>query len=288
MSVKLLPANIMNLNFNHTVHKERLGHCLVEIFDTRKSRSLFFGGKYLQSQMLHKNPEQLALIYTRYMVSALILIKQLRRVLVIGVGAGSFIHFLHHHFPSCHIDCVDRSEKIIEIAQIYFGLKECEQVSIHCCGGREFLASTPSASPYDLILVDAFDEKGMAAGIYEPSFFKLCDEKLHRDGVAGFNLWHDKKSVVSAVIGELRNKFPHNYLLPIPHRGNVVANVMHKPIPWQRLLPDKKKCRQMQEKYKIEFRTIGRLAIKNNMSLPQRLHWYLERNLGSAKSHAEC
>jgi len=269
----------MDLNFKHIVHREHLGTRLVEIFDTKESRSLYFGGKYLQSQLLHNNPERLALIYTRYMVSSLLLIPNLRRVLVIGVGAGSLVHFLHHHFPQCHIDCVDHSERIIEIAQDFFHLQASEQIAIHCCDGREFLTLSPSPLPYDLILVDAFDEEGMAPAIYDASFFKLCSAQLHRHGVASFNIWHNKKSAISRVIRQLQNHFPHGYLLPIPYRDNVIAHMRHSPVPWPRLLLEKEQARRLQQEYRIEFRAIGRLAIRHNMSLARRISWYLERTL---------
>ena len=265
----------MELNIKHKIHRELLGPRLVEIFDTRESRFLYFGGKYLQSQMLHNEPERLALVYTRYMVSALLLLPELRRVLIIGLGAGSLIHFLRHHFPDCHIDCVDHSRRIIEIAQDFFEVKECDRLAIHCCDGREFLALPPSPLPYDLILIDAFDEEGMATGIYEASFFTLCSDILHPDGLASFNIWHNKKAVISSVIRGLQSSFPHNYLLPIPYKGNVIANMLHKPIAWHRLLPGKAQSRNLQEKYQIEFNTIGKLAIRKNMNLLRRLRWFL-------------
>jgi hypothetical protein len=78
----------------------------------------------------------------------------------VGIGAGSFIRYFHHHFPSCLIDAVDCSPQVIAAARGYFHLpEEDSRLLVYCRDGREFLEQEQGRC-YDLILIDAFDDSG--------------------------------------------------------------------------------------------------------------------------------
>jgi len=168
-------------------------------------------------------PHALVLSYTRYMMASLLIDASPQRVLLVGVGAGSLIRFIHHHLPTCLIDGVDSSPHILKLARKYFHLPEGPTVSVHCLDGFEYLADRPAELPYDLIMLDAFDETGMAPSVYCPQFYQLCREHLSAQGVFSVNLWSGNLERMTAAQDEIGRFFSSVVSLPVPNRGNVIC-----------------------------------------------------------------
>jgi spermidine synthase len=261
---------------NHTtatpIHRAFWEDRLVEIYDEGDTRALYFGGKFLQSSMSLSAPFSLSLPYTHFMMFALLLKAELKNVLLIGLGAGSMVRFLHHHFPGCTIDAVDHSSHIIKLAKGYFQLPENDQVHIHCCDGYNFLAETRNSQQYDLILVDAFDEQGMSANIYTDPFFRLCKAALRHDGILSCNIWSGIPKKILEISRGLDHSFTNKIILPVPNRGNIIHNRMNFPVLWPAILRDTETLRQMEKRFGIKFQEIVKVAIASNMNFFQRLH----------------
>ena len=250
---------------------------LVEIYDTGDFRSLYFASRYLQSKMSLSQPHRLVLRYTRDMMSALLLTGEPRRVLLIGLGAGSLVRFLHHHFPRCTIDAVEHSPPVIKLAQGYFRLPVAPEIGVHCCDGLEFLQGGHGArDPYDLILLDAFDELGMSERLYAEPFFRLCAASLSPQGVFSCNLWSGEPGRLPKIATELRQCFGATLTLPVTGRGNVIRHAVLGPIPWATL------CRRGQANHTngqsarlgLDFRAMAAALRHHNLPWFQRL-WYL-------------
>lgn len=247
---------------------------LVEIEDNGQYRSLYFGSRSLQSRMLLDTPHELVLPYTCYMALALILNTAPRNILVIGIGAGSFIRFFHHHFPECQIDAVDYSPDIIKAAKGYFRLPEDKQISLYCEDGRSFLQDNTDKK-YDLVLIDAFDDLGMAPTVYSDLFFSLCAESLTPDGVISCNLWSDDKVRLQEIKLTLAASFKSCLYLPVRERGNIIAMAMPFAIPWQRLHLKKKEIAALSKRYNLNFHEIIQVAKRNNLSVSERIAAWL-------------
>ncbi len=260
---------------NHTkvtrVHRALWEDRLIEIYDEGDTRKLYFGGEFLQSAMSLSAPFSLSLPYTHFMMFALLLKANLKNVLLIGLGAGSMVRFLHHHFPDCRIDAVDHSPHIIKLAKGYFQLPEHEQVHIHCCDGYNFLVETRNTKQYDLILVDAFDEQGMSETIYADPFFRLCKAALCDDGILSCNIWSGIPKTIIEISRGLDHSFTDKIILPVPNRGNIIHNRMNFPVLWSAILREKATLRQMEKRFGIPFQEIVKVAIASNMNFFQRL-----------------
>lgn len=253
------------------LYREQTGTCLVEIYDSGETRSLYFGGKYLQSRMSLSAPHLLLLPYTQYMMFSLLLTRELQRVLLIGLGAGSLVRFLRHHFPACSIDAVDNSEQVIKLAKGYFQLQEDNRLHIYCQDGQHFLTASPARDKYQLILLDAFDEQGMSAHIYDKSCFRLCAGALQPDGILCCNLWSGVSETVARITADLAGCFPGRLLLPVPERGNVICVAAAAPLEWDRICRQRDELRRMRERYDLNFQKMVRVALQHNMSFGQRL-----------------
>lgn len=252
------------------IHKGYWDSHTVEISDSGDLRSLYFGSRNLQSQMSLLSPHELVLSYTQYMLLTLLINNKPRMILVIGLGSGSFVRFFQHHFPKSRIDAVDYSRHVINVARGYFQLPENKQVTHFCEDGYRFLQQNRQKK-YDLILIDAFDDKGMAPTVYNESFLALCAENLTKAGLISCNLWSNNKNKLEEIKGTLTDHFQGNLYLPVPNRGNIVALAMPYAVPWSDICLKGGELKALKQKYDINFKKIVRVAKQNNLAFAKRL-----------------
>lgn len=251
------------------IHSDYWNGHLVKIYDNGDHRSLYFGAGLLQSRMSLSRPHELVLSYTRYMAAALFIKPAPARILVVGIGAGSFVRFFHHHFPECLIDAVDCSTHVIAAARGYFHLpEEDRRVSVHCRDGLHFLQE--ARNRYDLILIDAFDDQGMAPTIYDAPFFLLCREHLSEDGVVSCNLWSDDLERYRKIRSTFADLFPGCLTLPVPDRGNVITLAMPFAVPWPRIYLKSSELGEWTRRFDFDFKQLARVIKQNNLSMTKR------------------
>ena len=96
------------------------------------------------------------------------------KVLLLGVGGGSFAMFLHTHFPGALIDAVEISHEVIFAASTYFGLDtRNEHLRIHHGDARSFVKNIVSKNQtliYDVVFLDAYG-KGFPTHLRTVEFF---------------------------------------------------------------------------------------------------------------------
>jgi len=253
------------------LHREEWNGDLVEIIASDGLRSLFFASRFLQSSISVDHPERLQLSYTRYMLLGLPALESVRHILIIGIGAGSLIHYCHHHYPESIIDAVDYSPRIIALARQYFMLPENDRVLIHCEDGLSFLEGRAADRDYDLILVDAFDHQGMAANIYSPPFFERCSTVLTDDGMLSCNLWSGDDQILATIRQGIAACLGGQIYVPVPDRGNAVILAFRQPVPWSRLTRSRGEWLEMEARFDLDFRTMLKVARQQSRSLLQRL-----------------
>ncbi|HKJ63865.1 MAG TPA: fused MFS/spermidine synthase, partial [Desulfopila sp.] len=210
----------------------------MEVVDEGKYRSLYFQGDVVQSRMCLKDPGRLVLRYTQYMMAAALLARpRPSRVLLIGIGAGSLLQFFERFLPSCHIDAVDYSENIIRVARGYFLLPENDCIRIHCDDGLHYLKNLAHERLFDLILVDAFTDTGMARTVYSSEFFKTTRSRLTPDGVICSNLWSGNQAVYKSVRKAMTKHFAGSLFIPVRKRENRIALLFQENVPWKKICP---------------------------------------------------
>lgn len=254
-----------------TVHRSHWQSQLIEVVDEGDIRSLYFGGHVLQSSMYLSAPHKLALSYTRFMASPLLIDDEPEHILVIGVGAGSLVRFFHHHFPDARIDGIDYSSRVIDLARSHFHLPDSPKVAIHCCGGFEFLSRRQEEDNYDLILIDAFDSSGMSRDIYAAPFFELCLDHLAVSGIVCLNLWSGDRSRMEEVAMEIGVRFDSTLELPVPQRGNVICLAGRGDVLSAVVDLDSVELDFLQDRFDLNFREMVRVCRKYNLSFFQRI-----------------
>lgn len=258
------------------VYRDHFDKQLVEIIDRGDERSLYFGGHVLQSTITLSEPQSLALSYTRFMMAPLLFNEAPERILIIGLGAGSLLHFLHFHLPDCHIDAIDSSIGVINLAREYFLLPDGPEIMVHHGDGYAFLADRPeSKAHYDVILLDAFDAQGMATSIYRADFFALCRSHLQKKGMICLNLWSGDLNRMAEVKDDIEAAFEDMAVIPVPKRGNVICIGLKNRNIWQTLKKNISQSGRLQSRFGIDFDIIIRSFMKHNLNIRQRLSHFL-------------
>lgn len=257
-----------------TIHRSHWQNQLIEVVDHGNTRSLYFGGHVLQSSMHLSTPHKLALSYTRFMASPLLIDDEPEKILVVGVGAGSLVRFFHHHFPDARIDGIDYSSEVIDLARTHFHLPVSPNVAIHCGGGYEFLKRRTEEHNYDLIFVDAFDTAGMSREIYSGAFFELCLDHLAISGIVCLNLWSGDQSRMEEVAMEIGTRFDSILELPVPQRGNVICLAGRGDVLSAIVDLDSAELARLQARFDLNFREMVRVCRKYNLNLFQRISRY--------------
>ena len=209
------------------VHQSQSDDGLIEVVDDGDIRSLHFGTFPRQSCMSLKTPHTLELTYTQAMMAALLLNPEPERVLIIGLGGGSLVKFVLHHFPKCQIDVVEYRQDVLKVAHEYFQLPENDtRVKIHIGDGYLFVQKCylEGEAPYDMILVDAYDHIGMSSSVGIQAFFDACAALLTFEGVMSINLWGTNRSVFKQTMARINESFDgKSLILPVEDKGNVIV-----------------------------------------------------------------
>jgi predicted membrane-bound spermidine synthase len=112
------------------------------------------GWYFYESQVNLADPDDLPMLYPRAMSIAAIYPQDIKRVLILGLGAGSIPVYLGRFLPDATIDTVELDPGVIDVAKKYFGLLETNRFHLIESDGRVFL--NRHTEPYDLIMADAF------------------------------------------------------------------------------------------------------------------------------------
>lgn len=157
------------------------------VIDDDKHRILSFGAGDEQSVQIKDKPHLLAHAYTQAMLLSLLFCEP-KRVLILGLGAGSLFCALHHQVPGVRIHAVELRQKVIDIAKRYFRLPSSKKLTLSCSDALEYLQQ-PVVKKVDLILTDLYDAYGMKQTQISDDYILLCSQQLKVDGWLVFNCW---------------------------------------------------------------------------------------------------
>lgn len=206
-----------------------------------------------QSVLDTRRPHEVSLEYVRVAALALALAEAPKRVLVIGMGGGTFTRMVQRHVKDARTDAVEIDPVVVDVAKRFFTLKEDARTRVHVTDGAAFLAST--RTKYDVIFLDAYDGEDVPAHLATESFFSLVKEHLTPGGVAVMNLAVEDEKVAARIFGRFSRAFPSACLrVREPTWGNVLAFGARRPFPTSpsELL---QKARAADRAYAFSFRT---------------------------------
>lgn len=235
------------------IHSARDEFGSIDIVDESTARTMHFGSRARQTTMFLRDPVALALSYTRYMLSGLLLSSVPRSVLMLGLGGGALARFVRHHWPGCRISAVEKRALVVALAREYFALPD-EHFAVHVMAAEEFLAGKQPAE-YDWILVDIHDRNGMSPALREPEFFVRCRALLSARGILAANLWTgDREAMIKGINRSLHEVFDGRVLhLPVARKRNTVALGCNLALPALEVRPARRKALALEDRYGVEF-----------------------------------
>ena len=193
------------------------------IIDYGRRRTLFFTVDAVQSSMRLDDPNALVVPYTRKMMAFLLFRPAPRHVLMIGLGGGSLAKFCYRNLPRTRISVVEINQDIIALREAFAIPGDDQRFEIINDDGAAFLARSPVRP--DIILVDAFDARGVAPSLASSNFYKRVSQCMTPDGVLVMNL-SGEKTRYAAHIESLRSAFPECIrLVPVDGEDNLLVFV---------------------------------------------------------------
>jgi spermidine synthase len=186
---------------------------------------------YTESIIDLKDPDAMTLLYTRTMPVALAYPQETKRILMMGLGAGSVSTYLGRAMPDAQIDVVELDPGVIAAGKKYFGLRETDKVRFIESDGRVYLNRHKDV--YDLILLDAFRELGVPFHMLTREFYALVKEHLAPGGAVASNIVANTKLYLSTLV-TLRAVFPTVDIYPAwgePNEPQAIAVAVSAPRP---------------------------------------------------------
>ncbi len=236
------------------IHSARDEFGPVEIVDESTSRTMHFGSRARQTTMLLRDPVELALVYTRCMLSGLLFTSPPRSVLILGLGGGALARFCRQHWPQCRIAAVEKRALVVELAREYFALPSDDRFAVEVAAAEEFLDGEDRGE-YDWILVDIHDRDGMAPALGQPGFFARCRARLSGQGVLAANLWTgDREPLLEGIDRSLHQTFGDAVLhLPVARKRNTVTLGFNFARPALEVRLAQRKAMELEKRYGVEF-----------------------------------
>ena len=196
----------------------------VDISEEAGIRYLHFGSDWVQGAMRIARPWSLELEYTRDMMAGLLFRppgQWPRRVLLVGLGAGSLAKFIYRYLPDCRITVVEINPQVEFVARQYFRLPDDDRrltVDI-ACGADYMLGGTQR---FDLILVDGFDPEARMGALDTLPFYQACRVRLSDDGLCAINLLGRNRGYAQSV-KRIAQSFEGRMLVLPCDSGNAIA-----------------------------------------------------------------
>jgi spermidine synthase len=161
-----------------------------------------------------ESPETILFDCNKMMLGALYLNPAPRKVLMVGLGGGTLVSALAKILPTANIDVVELDPAVVRVAREYFGFRPSARVHVITEDGRVYVKrAIARGTKYDVVILDAFDEKYIPAHMMTADFFAEVRKILAADGVLAANTYltprYDSESATyQSVFGDFFNLKP--------------------------------------------------------------------------------
>lgn len=176
----------------------------VRVYDDGNKRYLSFGQGDEQSCLVKANPHLLQYDYNRAMALVLLfypLDDGPDDILILGMGGGSLVNCLHHHYPKANIEVIELRKLVIDVAHKYFYLPEHTQVTQ---GDALGLIHDYPTHQYDVLFSDLYIPEGLEARQLTVQFLAGAKALLKADGFLVMNALEEYRT--SKVLSSLFNQ----------------------------------------------------------------------------------
>jgi spermidine synthase len=182
----------------------------------------------LRGAVKQKEPGYLALPYTRSLVCVLGFQEVVpRRVLMLGMGAGSIPRFLTSQFDVVNIEVVEPVELYVKLAKEHFGLKDGPRLTVHEAKPREFVEKVHKK--YDLVVLDRYVQGNIPYRMATREFFREVRRKMERSGHFVIHVWEKEDTPNrDEILAGAQAIFGEVYLLDVPNSDSAIIICAHR------------------------------------------------------------
>ena len=180
------------------------------IIEHDRQRYLHFGITYVQSAMRIDEPHALDLRYTQKMMGFLLFTRDPRRVVLLGLGGGSLAKFCYRALQETSILAVEIDPNVIALRRYFAIPEDDDRFRVIQGDAAEFVAHV--TDPICVLLVDAFNEQGMAPSIADRRFLSHAHASLGPAGILVMNL-AGRRADYADMVEDVRDIFDHQVIL---------------------------------------------------------------------------
>lgn len=156
------------------------------IVETDTERHLLFSHDSVQSSMRIDDPDALTCEYTRRMMSFLLFVPAPSEIVMIGLGGGSLAKFVHKHVQTARLTTIEIDADIIALRDEFCIPPDDARFRVLHMDGARYLAQRSES--IDVLIVDAFDEGGVAPSLATSAFYRHAAQRLSDEGLLVMNL----------------------------------------------------------------------------------------------------
>lgn len=221
------------------------------VVDDGERRHLFFNIRLMQSAMRLAAPNALEFRYTRKMMAFLLFNPRPKRIVLIGLGGGSLVKFCHHRLPAARLTAVELDPDVIAWREAFLLPPDGPRLQVLQGDGAAYLAAAEKG--IDVLLVDAFDDTGVAPGLASREFLETACAGLSGSGQLVMNLAGDKERY-AGLIGAAMDVFGRRVIVvPVKEDGNHILLAFKDPgfAPnWRRL---QAQAKELRSRFDLDF-----------------------------------
>ncbi|UZE96006.1 spermidine synthase [Alkalimarinus alittae] len=185
----------------------------IQVFDDGNKRYLGFGSGDEQSCIMKTEPQLLLHDYARSMMLVLLFHKP-KNVTFLGLGGGSLVSCMYHHFPLSTLKVVELRQEVVDTAYRFFQLPRDERLSVTVMDAGRYLRKAKRGTS-DLIFCDLYGPEGLDEQQLEPAFIERCHDLLSDDGWLVLNCWQNHRGEAEG-LRSLMDWFPETKVCSVP------------------------------------------------------------------------
>jgi spermidine synthase len=164
-----------------------------------------------------------ALRYPRCAPAGLLLNPRPRRLLALGMGAGSVGSYLQRRLPGLAVDYVELDPAVPEIARRFLLFRDGPLARVHVADGRRFLAGA-GGSAWDYVYCDTYIGQSVPFHLTTLEFLDEVRRHLAAGGTFGLNLAAGLADPFSrAMYRTVRERFESVYLFRVWGAANLLV-----------------------------------------------------------------
>jgi spermidine synthase len=178
------------------IHTERSLYRNIYVSEDDEVRCIRFNSQKqtVLSCISLESPETILFDCNKMMLGALYLRPAPRKVLMVGLGGGTLVSTLAKILPTANIDVVELDPAVVRVAREYFGFRPSARVHVITEDGRVFVKrAIARGAKYDVVILDAFDEKYIPAHMMTADFFADVRKIMAADGVLAANTYQTSR-----------------------------------------------------------------------------------------------